>query len=96
MTNEEKIVHLQEHLLDEALESMSQYGRYWNGSIARVMAPILQKLISDAGYDVHMREIPPHWEHVYYPYEDADLVEKIAIERAAIKDQYDDYKNLPV
>jgi hypothetical protein len=94
MTNDEKIEHLKEHILEEALESMSQYGRYWNGSISRNMAPVLQQLIIDAGYDIHMREIQPHWDHVYYPYK--DLVEKIANERAAIKEQCDDYQDLPV
>ena len=96
MNNEEKLAYVKEHLLDEALESMSIHGRYWNGSISRTLAPTLKQLINESGYNVHMREIPPHWEHVYYPYSDSDLIEKIAYERAAIKDKQDDYQNLPI
>lgn len=82
MTPEEKVEYVKEYLLDDALKSMKQYGRYWHGSISRTLAPTLKVLLQNSGYtNVQMREIPPDWEHVYYMYEDKEIVEKIAYDR---------------
>ena len=92
MTPEEKEAYVKEHLLSEALQSMERCGRYWNASISRAMAPALRKLLERHGYpNVHMREIPPEWEHVYYLYEDSVVVEQIAIERSSFREFNFDY-----
>jgi hypothetical protein len=91
MNSEEKIEHVKEHLLNDALESMEVHGRYWNGSISRTLAPTLKGLLENSGFpEIHMREISPEWEHVYFMHKDAELVEVIANQRFSIKEKNHD------
>lgn len=94
MTSEEIEARVREHLLDEALEDLEQYGRYWNGSISRTLAPTLKKLLETSGYpEIRMREIPPDWEFVYYLGEDSEVIEQVAIQRSLFKETNFDYSN---
>lgn len=96
MNNEEKIEYVKEYILDEALDSIAKHGRYWNASISSALASTLEALIIESGHDIHMREIAPHWEHVYYFYSDVELLERIAIERAEIRDGINTHSNMPI
>lgn len=72
-----------EHLLDEALKSIEDEGIYWNGLISRNQRGFLVTLLNENGHDIHMSEVPPNWEHVFYTskYSDDDVLE-IAKQRA--------------
>lgn len=98
MTPEEKDQYVKDFYLNEAIASIDKYGRYWNSGIARVLASRLHTLLESLGYsNIQMREIAPIWEHVYFMPKDSKLVEKIALERAAIMEDNFDYleENMP-
>ena len=71
MTNEEKLVHVREYYLADAIKSIETYRRYWNSSIPRMHTNTLVQELISLGYGVISYEIAPQWEHVFYLSEDA-------------------------
>ncbi|UAA39122.1 hypothetical protein KIH87_01780 [Paraneptunicella aestuarii] len=85
-------LYAKEHYLEGAVESLERVGRYWNGSIARVMVKPLQEAIEEEGYEVFVREIPPIWEHVFYLVDNVEAdysnkLEEIALRRSVQLEQ---------
>lgn len=97
----DKDQYVREHYLQDALESLAKYGRYWNGAISRTMAGNLNSAIKKSGIDTLYSELPPQWEHVYYLSQDASLeyfenLRSIAVERFNHDLEQKDPKYLPV
>ena len=71
------------HLLEQAIQDIEESGIYWNGSISRNQRGYLVELLKENGFEVHMNEVPPHWEHVFYTSEFSyEEVLELARERA--------------
>lgn len=82
MNKEEARKNVTEHYLNEAIESLDKYRRYWNGSISRTLVSTLKEMLEESGYEVYVRGLEPEQEHVFYlDFEDSKKVEKIAIKR---------------
>jgi len=91
MTDDEKKEYVKEHFLSEAIASIEEVGRYWNGSISRTLTSALCEALEEECFKVTVREIPPEWEHVFYliserATEYTEILESIAIQRSTQKE----------
>ncbi len=96
MTTEEISNNVKEFYLDEAKESLSQHGRYWNSGILRKSAQELQHQLRNEGFDVSYQEIKPIYEHVFYLPDYKNDLDEISNQRAYLLEADEDKCNLPV
>lgn len=59
MNKEEARKNVTEHYLNEAIESLDKYRRYWNGSISRTLVSTLKEMLEESGYEVYVRGLEP-------------------------------------
>lgn len=99
MNNQEKIEYVRDFILEDAMQSIKLYGRYWNPSISRTLTSTLEELLENESLSVFVREIAPQWEHVFYLKEQHSLsaeIEAIAIKRFELMEKGVDKSELPV
>lgn len=94
-----KLKYVKENFLSDAIASIKIHRRYWNSTISRTMTRALADALEEIGYAVHVWEIPPQWEHVFYLQEDAGVQDKeikaIAMERFRLMEQGTEDSQLP-
>lgn len=83
MTECEKLEYVSEHFLEDAINSINTYGRYWNSSISRSLTDALCQKLAESGLPVFVWEIPPQWEHVFFLKTDLDNATKEKINNIA-------------